>query len=78
MKSDIDLFVINRIKEKRKELNLSQRGMAAILDCTAGFIGQVESENSDTKYSVHQLYLIAKDFECSPADFFPPINSDLE
>ena len=77
MKSDIDLFVINRIKEKRKELNVSQRGMAAILDCT-GFIGQVESENSDTKYSVHQLYLIAKDFECSPADFFPPINSDLE
>lgn len=78
MKSDIDLFVINRIKEKRKELNVSQRGMSAILDCTAGFIGQVESENSDTKYSVHQLYLIAKDFECSPADFFPPINSDLE
>ena len=78
MKSDIDLFVINRIKEKRKELNVSQRGMAAILDCTAGFIGQVESENSDTKYSVHQLYLIANDFECSPADFFPPINSDLE
>lgn len=78
MKSDIDLFVINRIKEKRKELNVSQRSMAAILDCTAGFIGQVESENSDTKYSVHQLYLIAKDFECSPADFFPPINSDLE
>ena len=78
MKSDIDLLVINRIKEKRKELNVSQRGMAAILDCTAGFIGQVESENSDTKYSVHQLYLIAKDFECSPADFFPPINSDLE
>ena len=78
MKSDIDLFVINRIKEKRKELNVSQRGMAAILDCTAGFIGQVESENSDTKYSVHQLYLIAKDFECSPADLFPPINSDLE
>ena len=72
MKSDIDLFVINKIKEKRKELNVSQR------DCTAGFIGQVESENSDTKYSVHQLYLIAKDFECSPADFFPPINSDLE
>ena len=78
MKSDIDLFVINKIKEKRKELNVSQRGMAALLDCTAGFIGQVESENSDTKYSVHQLYLIAKDFECSPADFFPPINSDLE
>lgn len=77
MKSDIDLFVINRIKEKRRELKVSQRGMAAILDCSAGFIGQVESEKSETKYSVHQIYLIAKDFECSPADFFPPIDSDL-
>ena len=75
MKSDIDLFVINRIREKRKELKVSQRGMAEILGCSAGFIGQVESENSDTKYSVHQLYLIAKDFgydnfsRCSD-DFF--------
>ncbi len=78
MKSKIDLLVINRIKEKRKELKVSQRGMAEILGCTAGFIGQVESKNFDTKYSVHQLYLIAKDFDCSPAEFFPPINSDLE
>lgn len=77
MKSDIDLFVINRIKEKRKELNVSQRGMAAILECSAGFIGQVESKKTETKYSVHQVYLIAKEFECSPADFFPPIISDF-
>lgn len=60
MKSEIDLFVINKIKEKRKELKVSQRGMAEILDCSAGFIGQVESENSDTKYSVHQLYSLLK------------------
>ena len=42
MKSEIDLFVINKIKEKRKELKVSQRGMAEILDCSAGFIGQVD------------------------------------
>lgn len=77
MKSKIDLFVINKIKEKRKEEKVSQRGMAEILGCSAGFIGQVESLKSDTKYSIHQLYLIAKDFNCSPADFFPPINSDF-
>ena len=76
MKSTIDLFVINKIREKRKELNISQRGIAAILDCSAGFIGEVESEKFVTKYSVHQVYLIAKEFECSPADFFPPWDSD--
>ena len=76
MKSAIDLFVINKIKEKRKEFNISQRGIADILNCSAGFVGEVESEKFVTKYSIHQLFLIAKEFECSPAEFFPPIDSD--
>lgn len=78
MKSEIDWFVINKIKEKRKELNISQRGMAEILDCSAGFIGQVESQKCGIKYSVHQVYLIAKEFECSPSDFFPSIDFELQ
>jgi transcriptional regulator with XRE-family HTH domain len=60
MKSAIDLFVINKVKEKRKELNISQRGIADILGCSAGFIGEVESDNYVTKYSVHQLSLLPK------------------
>jgi len=76
MKSAIDLFVINKVKEKRKELNISQRGIADILGCSAGFIGEVESENYVTKYSVHQLFLIAKEFECSLSELFPPLDSD--
>lgn len=76
MKSAIDLFVINKVKEKRKELNISQRGIADILGCSAGFIGEVESDNYVTKYSVHQLFLIAKEFECSLSEFFPPLDSD--
>jgi transcriptional regulator with XRE-family HTH domain len=74
MKSEIDQFVINKIREKRKEWGVSQRGLAAILECSVGFVGQVESEKYVTKYSIHQLYLIANEFECSPADFFPPIH----
>lgn len=72
MKSAIDLFVIKKIKEKREELGISQRGLAEILGTSAGFIGQIESENSQTKYSVNQVYLIAKEFECSVSEFFPP------
>lgn len=71
MKSKIDLFVITRIKEWRMEKNISQRGLAAILDCSPSFIGQVESEKFDVKYSVHQVFLVAQFFECSPAEFFP-------
>jgi hypothetical protein len=76
MKSKVDLFVITRIKERRMQKNISQRGLAAILDCSPSFIGQVESEKFDVKYSVHQVFLIAQFFECSPAEFFPPIVFD--
>lgn len=76
MKSKIDLFVITRIKERRMQKNISQRGLAAILDCSPSFIGQVESEKFDVKYSVHQVFLVAQFFECSPADFFSPIDFD--
>ena len=77
MKSKIDLFVITRIKERRMQKNISQRGLAAILNCSPSFIGQVESEKFDVKYSVHQVFLIAQFFECSPAEFFPPIDFDF-
>ena len=76
MKSKIDLFVITRIKERRMQKNISQRGLAAILNCSPSFIGQVESEKFDVKYSVHQVFLVAQFFECSPAEFFPPIDFD--
>lgn len=76
MKSKIDLFVITRIKERRMQKNISQRGLAAILDCSPSFIGQVESEKFDVKYSVHQVFLVAQFFECSSAEFFPPIDFD--
>ena len=76
MKSKIDLFVITRIKERRMQKNISQRGLAAMLDCSPSFIGQVESEKFDVKYSVHQVFLVAQFFECSPAEFFPPIDFD--
>lgn len=77
MKSKIDLFVIIRIKERRMQKNISQRGLAAILNCSPSFIGQVESEKFDVKYSIHQVFLIAQFFECSPAEFFPPIDFDF-
>ena len=77
MKAKIDLFVIIRIKERRMQKNISQRGLAAILNCSPSFIGQVESEKFDVKYSVHQVFLIAQFFECSPAEFFPPIDFDF-
>ena len=77
MKSKVDLFVINKIREKRMELNISQRGIAAVLECSPSFIGQIECDKYDSKYSVYQIFLIAQLFECSPTEFFPPLDFDL-
>ena len=77
MKSAVDKFVINKIREKRIQEKVSQRGLAAILGCSDGFIGQVESDKYETKYSVYQIFLIAKEFECPVSDFFPSLNTDF-
>lgn len=76
MKSDIDLYVIERVKERRKALSISQRTLSEILGRSLGFVGQVETPHCPAKYSVHQLYLIAKEFNCSAVDFFPPVNTE--
>lgn len=74
MKSDIDIYVIERVKEKRIEAQMSQRTLSEILGRSLGFVGQVETPHCPAKYSVHQLYLIAKEFNCPATEFFPPLD----
>lgn len=74
MKSELDKYVIDKVKLRRKENNVSQRGLAAVLVCSPGFVGQVESDKFPAKYTAYQLYTIARFFECSVSDFFPDIN----
>ena len=45
-KSDIESFVINKVKERREQAQLSQSELAVKLDVSNGFIGQAESSNS--------------------------------
>lgn len=74
MKSDIDIYVIERVKEKRKALGISQRVLSEILGRSIGFVGQVETPHCPAKYSVHQLFLLSQEFECSAGEFFPPLD----
>jgi transcriptional regulator with XRE-family HTH domain len=70
-KSDIEAFVINKVKEKREQRNLSQSELAVELNVSNGFIGQAESSNSPTKYNLNHLNRLAIIFECSIKDFMP-------
>lgn len=72
-KTPFELFVIDKVREKRRELGLSQDDIAEILDVTRGFIGQVESPLSPEKYNLNHLNQLAIAFQCSPKDFLPEI-----
>jgi transcriptional regulator with XRE-family HTH domain len=71
LKSDIEAYVINKVKEKRVQQNLSQSELAVRLNVSNGFIGQAESSKSPTKYNLNHLNQLAIIFNCSVKDFIP-------
>lgn len=71
LKSDIEFFVIKKVKEKRELAKLSQSDLAAKLDVSNGFIGQVESPKHSAKFNLNHINKLAKIFNCSPQDFLP-------
>jgi transcriptional regulator with XRE-family HTH domain len=72
-KTNIEQYVINRIKEIRIEKGFSQEDIASALDFTRGFIGQIESPNNPAKYNLNHLNILARELKCSPKDFLPDI-----
>ncbi|TCC97497.1 XRE family transcriptional regulator [Pedobacter frigidisoli] len=68
------MFVISKAKALREQANLSQSELAFKLDVSNGFIGQVESLNSPSKYNLDHIDRLAVIFGCSPKDFLPETN----
>ena len=69
--TDIEQYVIKKVKEKRLKMKLSQAGLAYLLDMSEGFIGNVESPNYRAKYNLNHINQLARIFSCSPKDFLP-------
>ena len=61
-KSLCQIEIINRIRILRLKNNISQIGLAAILDISSGQIGNIESPKFQHKYTLKQLYAIASYF----------------
>lgn len=70
-KSKIDIYVIDKVKEKRLERNLSQADLAYELGMSVGFIGKVESMKYTTHYNIKHLNELAKILKCNPQEFLP-------
>nr|WP_262897882.1 MULTISPECIES: helix-turn-helix transcriptional regulator [unclassified Pedobacter] len=60
----------------RESKNYSQSELAFRLGVSNGFVGQVESLRSPSKYNLDHIDKLAEIFDCSPKDFMPdnPIN----
>lgn len=70
-KTKFEIAVMEIIRELRYEKGYNQDDMAELMGVTRGFIGQVESLNSDSTYSLNHLNRLAHELKCSVADLLP-------
>jgi len=71
IKSEMELYVIFKAKALRESKNYSQSELAFRLGVSNGFVGQVESLKSPSKYNLDHIDKLAEIFDCSPKDFLP-------
>jgi transcriptional regulator with XRE-family HTH domain len=67
----IEQYVIDQVREKRKEAGLSQIELSQKLGMSDSFVSHVETPNRRAKYNINHLNALAKVFKCSPKDFWP-------
>lgn len=70
-KTDLDLFIVQKVKEMRLKHRMSQAVVATKLDLSNGFFAQIENPKHRAKYNIAHLNKLAKIFNCSPRDFLP-------
>jgi transcriptional regulator with XRE-family HTH domain len=74
MRSAIDQYIIDRVREIRKQKKVSQEKLAYALGFESkAYIGAIESNNPvrDETYNTVHLNQIARILNCSPKDFWP-------
>ena len=71
MLTEIERFVINKVKEFRTEMKVSQAELSFRIGISSGFIGKVESFKYDSKYNLNHINKISKALRISPKDLLP-------
>lgn len=69
--SPIEKYIIEKVREKRKALGLSQMALSQKMEMTDTFVSHVEAPSRRAKYNINHLNALAKALECSPKDFWP-------
>lgn len=69
--TDIEQYVIDKVKEIRTSKGISQAKLAHLIDLSVGFIGNVENPRHIAKYNLNHLNRISKELDVYFKDFFP-------
>lgn len=75
MRTNIDIYVIDKVREMRNKRELSQKDLSYATNHTKSFVSN--RENGSEKYNIAHLNEIAIVLKCSPKDFLPDQPLDL-
>jgi transcriptional regulator with XRE-family HTH domain len=70
-KTEIDLFVVNRVRQLRTEQGMTQAVLAVKLGVSNAFIGAIENPKNRAKFNLSHINKLAQIFGCSPRFFLP-------
>lgn len=68
---DIEVFIINKVREIRKKKGISGTKLSLAIGKGTTFIADIEAPSKRAKYNIIHLNLIAKALGCSPKDLWP-------
>lgn len=69
--SEIDLFLIDRVRQLRVSKGISQLKLSIALGLAEGAVSKIENPRQRAKYNIRHLNLLSKALKCSPADLLP-------
>lgn len=71
MLTEIEIYVINKVREYRIAKNISQAELSDRIGVSLGFIGKVESFKYNSKYNLNHINNISKALGISPKNLLP-------
>lgn len=77
--AEIDLYLINKVREIRVARGMSQLKLSLALGLAEGAIGKIENPKQRAKYNIRHINLLAKALHCNISDLLPqkPLKHDL-
>ena len=70
--SALDLYVIEKIRNKRDDSGMSQDALSVEMGFSEKLVGNIENPSLPAKYNIRQINLAADTLKCNIKDFLPP------